>query len=227
MIQEDFTSLYMGEMMFLDNLYNTIKNFFVVLFFTESGKLDWGVLLFIGFLFVIIWIVRQGYKSIKAIQNTTRNEQFRMLIFFIVYTIAMISMPFLNSAEAGVASIIITISVTGIITYMQEASSKSSQKKIIEDIGTHNKGLQEKYIEEVTKLKEDYKDRLKDLEDKLYQLENNLENIKDKQEQVLVKVDTNSDYLIENQVKTLKLIGQIKRSSKFKNNSLRRRAKGR
>lgn len=212
-------------MIFLADLYNVLKKFFITVFYTENGGIDIGAVIFLAFLIAIIWIVKQGYKSIIAIQNTTGKDQFRMIIFFMVYTTAMISMPFLDSAKAGIASIITSISVTAIITYMQEASSRGSQKQIIMDIKSCNTDLQREYIKKVSELKEDYNGRLKDLENKLFQLEHKLEGIEGNQKGISEVMGNSVNNLLDNQEKTLKLIGQIKRSDKFRNNSLRRKAK--
>ncbi|HFK1481139.1 TPA: hypothetical protein ACGXK0_003582 [Bacillus cereus] len=191
----------------MENLYHVVKNFFRTLFLTKNGEIDFSAILVIGFLIVITWIVKQGFRSIKAIQNTTRKDQVRMMLFFSVYTIAVISMPFLDSASAGIVSIITSISVTVIITYMQGASSKGSQKQVIEDLQEHNNSIKVEY------------------EEKLKRLENKLDSMEYNQKKALLKMDNANNNLIDNQEKTLKLIGQIKRVNKFNNKSLRRKAR--
>lgn len=198
----------------MENLYHVVKNFFRTLFLTKNGEIDFSAILVIGFLIVITWIVKQGFRSIKAIQNTTRKDQVRMMLFFSVYTIAVISMPFLDSASAGIVSIITSISVTVIITYMQGASSKGSQKQVIEDLQEHNNSI-----------KVEYEEKLKRLENKLHRLENKLDSMEYNQKKALLKMDNANNNLIDNQEKTLKLIGQIKRVNKFNNKSLRRKAR--
>ncbi|PET95937.1 hypothetical protein [Bacillus cereus] len=198
----------------MENLYHVVKKFFRTLFLTKNGEIDFSAILVIGFLIVITWIVKQGFRSIKAIQNTTRKDQVRMMLFFSVYTIAVISMPFLDSASAGIVSIITSISVTVIITYMQGASSKGSQKQVIEDLQEHNNSI-----------KVEYEEKLKRLENKLHRLENKLDSMEYNQKKALLKMDNANNNLIDNQEKTLKLIGQIKRVNKFNNKSLRRKAR--
>lgn len=198
----------------MENLYHVVKKFFRTLFLTKNGEIDFSAILVIGFLIVITWIVKQGFRSIKAIQNTTRKDQVRMMLFFSVYTIAVIFMPFLDSASAGIVSIITSISVTVIITYMQGASSKGSQKQVIEDLQEHNNSI-----------KVEYEEKLKRLENKLHRLENKLDSMEYNQKKALLKMDNANNNLIDNQEKTLKLIGQIKRVNKFNNKSLRRKAR--